>query len=96
MKTLIQKAINTCKRKTVGRQKGGVLTRMVNATGKRCSIDIDDSVPTACWSFQGDEHVIRVGTKLDTICNSSTKANDAKLKKFVEAVIRHEDGAWKC
>ena len=90
MKTIIKKAISTCKRKIVGRQKGGVLTRMVEATGKPCTISIDDSVPTACWSFQGDKHVIKVGTKLDTICNSSTKANDAKLKKFVELVIRHE------
>ena len=89
MRHVIKKAINTCKRNIVGRQKGGVLTRMVKATGYDCDISIDDNVPTACWSFDG-KHNIKVGTKLDTICNSSTKNNDAKLKKFVEVVIRHE------
>jgi hypothetical protein len=86
---VIQKAISTCKRNIVGRQKGGVLTRLVKVTGRKCSISIDHSVPTACWSFDGN-HIIKVGTSLDTICNTSTRYDDSKLKKFVEAVIRHE------
>lgn len=86
---IIKKAISTCKRKIVGRQKGGVLTRLIKSTGFPCSIEVDASVPTACWSFD-KMHVIKVGTGLDQICNASTKASDAKMKKFVEAVIRHE------
>jgi hypothetical protein len=87
---IIKKAISTCRRNIVGKQKGGVITRMVKTTGKSCDISIDASVPTACWSFESDKHIIKIGTQLDTICNADTKSNDAKMKKFIEVVIRHE------
>ena len=90
MINIIKKAISTCRRNIVGKQKGGVITRMVRTTGKSCDISIDASVPTACWSFEGNRHIIKVGKSLDTICNADTKSNDAKMKKFIEAVIRHE------
>jgi hypothetical protein len=90
MINIIKKAISTCRRNIVGKQKGGVITRMVKTTGKSCNIGIDASVPTACWSFEGNRHIIKVGKSLDTICNAATKSNDAKMKKFIELVIRHE------
>jgi hypothetical protein len=82
-------------RNIVGKQKGGTITRMVKTTGVQCDWEVDESVDTACWSFganaKGDpRHLIKCGLKLNKICNSSTRLSDAKLKRFTEAVIRHE------
>ena len=99
IREVYKKAISTCKRNVTGRQKGGVLTRMVKMTGSRCRISVDEKVPTACWSWgniasQGRTpiigHRIKLGTNLDKICNADTASNERKFKKFVEAVIRHE------
>lgn len=86
---IIRKALSTCRRSITGRQKGGVITRMEVSTGATCVAAIDSSVPTACWSFDG-RHQIRIGTKLASICTEATAASSAKMKKFVEVVIRHE------
>ena len=61
--SIVTKAFSNARRKIVGRQKGGVITRMVNATKKSCEIGIDPSVPTACWRFDHskDRHVIKCG-----------------------------------
>ena len=64
---IIKKAISTCRRNIVGKQKGGVITRMVKTTGKSCDISIDASVPTACWSFESDKHIIKVGSPLESL-----------------------------
>ena len=82
---IIKKAISTCRRNIVGKQKGGVITRMVKTTGKSCDISIDASVPTACWSFESDKHIIKVGISLKTSA-SNTTAPHAKM------VMVHSDG----
>lgn len=86
---IIKKALSTTRRSITGRQKGGVITRMEVSTGATCVAKIDPSVPTACWSFDG-RHQIRIGTKLADICTTECYGSDAKFKKFVECVIRHE------
>ena len=65
---------------------------MVKTTGKACQFDIDPSVPTACWRFDHSHgcHHIKCGTSLGKIANASTTASEAKMKRFVQAVIRHE------
>jgi hypothetical protein len=86
----ILKAFRNANRNITGRQKGGVITRMVKDTGAGCDWEIDPSVPTACWSWNGAGHQIKCGLKLHEICNSSTRTSEAKMKRFAEAVIRHE------
>jgi hypothetical protein len=90
--SIVQKAFSNARRKIIGRQKGGVITRMVKATKKSCLIGIDPSVPTACWRFDHskDRHIIQCGIQLDKIANASTNASEAKMKRFIETVIRHE------
>ena len=97
IKDIYKKAISTCKRSITGRQKGGVLTRMVKMTGASCNIAINDKIPTACWSWENIGkrskcmgHKIQIGTRLNKVCNADTASNERKFKKFVEAVIRHE------
>lgn len=90
LREIVRKAFSNANRNITGRQKGGVITRMVKDTGAQCQCEIDDSVDTACWQWKAAHHVIKCGLKLHEICNSSTRTNDAKMKRFVEAVIRHE------
>jgi len=97
IKDTYKKAISTCKRSITGRQKGGVLTRMVKMTKANCEIGINDKIPTACWSWESIGkrskcmgHKIQLGIRLNKVCNAQTASNESKFKKFVEAVIRHE------
>jgi hypothetical protein len=87
---IAKKAFSNACRKIVGRQKGGVITRMCADLNEDCQPVIDPRVPTANWHWDGKRHVIKCGTSLDQIANASTVASDAKLKRFTEAVIRHE------
>lgn len=90
LNTIVRKAISTACRRITGRQKGGVVTRMVQTTSARCKIGVDPSVPTACWSWVKGMHRIKCGLSFHDMCNASTLASDTKMKKFVYQVIRHE------
>lgn len=92
LKTIIGKAFSHASRNITGRQKGGVITRMVKRTGAGCDTHIEDSVPTACWSWDSsrDRHIIKCGTSLDKFCNASTRMDDDKMKRFAQNIIRHE------
>lgn len=88
----ITKAYRFCKRNVTATQKGGVLTRMKIATGRRYKFDIDASVNTANWCYNNrlNRHEIKCGTSLDRICNADTKSSPKKLKEFIQQIIRHE------
>lgn len=88
----ITKAYRFCKRNVTATQKGGVLTRMKIATGRRYKFDIDASVNTANWCYNNrlNRHEIKCGTSLDRICNADTKSSPKKMKEFIQQIIRHE------
>jgi hypothetical protein len=92
IKTIIEKAFSTARRRIVGRQKGGVIKRMERMTKARCLTGIDPSTPTANWSWDSAKgvHHINVGTSISLIANASTMLDDKKMKAMVYAVIRHE------
>lgn len=92
MYDIVTKAYRFCKRNVTATQKGGVLRRMCISTGKGCNFEIDRDVNTACWRFDTakDRHEIKCGTSLDRIANADTKSSEAKMKKFIQQIIRHE------
>lgn len=92
MYNIVTKAYRFCKRNVTATQKGGVLRRMCIATGSGCDFEIDKDVNTACWRFDSakNRHEIKCGTSLDRIANADTQASEAKMKKFIQQIIRHE------
>jgi hypothetical protein len=86
---VIKKAISTARRKIVGRQKGGCLTRL--AADLKEGINLKSGPPnsTASWHWNGKRHVIAISPDLPIFADKPG-VTDAAKKDYVVAVIRHE------